>query len=371
MSGPADRSSEMRARVLRPLIEREWLPVLASLPLAIASFEGAAQIVAIVARAMVPRVGDAIAIDRLDGSEIRREHALEKTGHAPIDRVSAAMERALCSGRHELEDDTMIIAVPSAGVPRAIALRSSTVFTEGDLAHANVLAQWLAYSLSLLSADAEPAIDAMRAAAVHDLLNPLTIISVNAKGLRSVRDQEVVDARLALIERSARRMHDIAVDFLDDVRRATDRVSLDLAWCYVGELFSEAVECLRDAARVRQIGIMVSDCEGVVLCDRARIVQVLVNLLDNAVKYTERGGLISVDATREGGRTRVSVSDNGRGIAPAHLSRLFQRYWRSSSGTGIGLATARAFTAAHDSELQVTSVLGGGTTFWFDLHSAE
>ncbi len=359
----------MRARALPRVVKcHDWHSAMAAMPLAIASFDSAPYILATVARVMVPAVADAVFIDRLERGEIRREHAYTEEPDSVVDDDPAAIEAVLRSGEHYLSGHTLIVAIPSAGTPRAMTLVSASPFEPRDILQANVLSQWLALALSTLVRDVVGSVNAVHAAVVHDLMNPLTVITVNAHRIRTSHGEDL-DHRLALIERAARRVHDLSVDLLDDVRRSTDRVSLDLGWTYVSELIGEATEAVRDAAIAKDIGLIADEHDGVVLCDRKRMVQVLVNLLDNAVKFTDRGGLISVETARIGERIRITVADSGRGIAPGDLPRIFDRYWRSSGGTGIGLATARSLLAAHDSELRVTSVLGCGTTFWFDLHT--
>lgn len=360
----------VRARALPRVVKcHEWHAALAAMPLAIAAFDSAPYILATVARVMVPAVADAVFIDRLERGEVRREHAYTEQLDAEIEDDAAAIEAVLRSGEHHLSGNTLVVAIPSAGTPRAMTLVSSVPFGPGDLAQANVLSQWLALALSTLVRDVAGSVDAVHAAVVHDLMNPLTVITVNAHRIRTSHGEDL-DHRLALIERAARRVHDLSTDLLDDVRRSTDRVALDLGWTYVTDLIGEATEAVRDAAIVKDIGLIADEHDGLVLCDRARLVQVLVNLLDNAVKFTDPGGLISVETARIGERVRITIADSGRGIAPQDLPRIFDRYWRSAGGTGIGLATARSLLAAHDSELHVTSVLGCGTTFWFDLHAA-
>ena len=325
--------------------------------------------------ALVPTLCDGVLVQRLDGDRLRREHLHHRSREGAASLATTHGDQAwvhILRGDHAEAPDpfTLVVPVPSAKTPRVITLVSAYPFTEEDLAHVEVLAQWLALALSVMWQEPAVPVDESVAAAVHDLMNPLTVIRINATAIR--RDGADLDSHLALIERCAQRMQHIAVDMLDDVRRATDRVSLELSWIYVSDLFDEAAASVADAARSRGIQLTVGDSDRVVLCDRFRILQVLVNLLDNAIKYTPRDGHVSVTATRrDGGRTRITIADDGRGISQEDLPRLFDRYWRNSAGNGIGLATAQALAAAHETELKVTTVLGGGTTFWFDLHSAE
>ncbi len=111
-----------------------------------------------------------------------------------------------------------------------------------------------------------------------------------------------------------------------------------------------------------------------VLADRERLHQVLFNLVDNAIRFTPDGGSVTVRARADGGAVVVSVVDTGTGIAPEHLPRLFERFYRVDhgrarldGGTGIGLAIARSAVEAHGGTISATSEPGLGSTFTFDL----
>ena len=115
-----------------------------------------------------------------------------------------------------------------------------------------------------------------------------------------------------------------------------------------------------------------------VRADRERVHQVLFNLVDNAVRFTPDGGSVTVRAVAERGSLQVSVADTGWGIAPEHLPRLFERFYRvdhargrEEGGTGIGLAIARSAVEAHGGTISATSEPGRGTVFRFDLPIAD
>jgi len=119
------------------------------------------------------------------------------------------------------------------------------------------------------------------------------------------------------------------------------------------------------------------ECEAsalLVLGDSDRLVQVLVNLLSNAVKFSPRGGVVRVEARKEGATAEVRVQDQGRGIPGSHHEAIFQRFQqveaadsRQKSGTGLGLAIARAIVDQHGGSIGVESTVGKGSTFWFRI----
>lgn len=108
--------------------------------------------------------------------------------------------------------------------------------------------------------------------------------------------------------------------------------------------------------------------------DAERVHQVLYNLVDNAVRYSTSGGEVTVAAHRHNGSVEISVADTGTGIAPEHLPRLFERFYRADAarsrgvgGTGIGLAIARSVVEAHGGHIRAESEPGKGSVFTFDL----
>ncbi len=109
-----------------------------------------------------------------------------------------------------------------------------------------------------------------------------------------------------------------------------------------------------------------------VSADEARIEQVLVNLIHNAIKFTLPGGRINISAKADGDKLIVSVSDTGVGISEDDLPRVFERFYkadraRAGGGTGLGLAIAKHVVEAHGGRIRVESVEGRGATFSFTL----
>ena len=113
--------------------------------------------------------------------------------------------------------------------------------------------------------------------------------------------------------------------------------------------------------------------------DARRLEQMLTNLCDNAVKFNAEGGTVRLGYERAGVRDRITVSDTGEGIAPEHIHRIFERFYRvdrarsrALGGTGLGLAIVKHLSRAHGGEATVQSIPGEGSTFTIELpHSEE
>ncbi|KAB2926103.1 MAG: two-component sensor histidine kinase [Bacteroidetes bacterium] len=112
--------------------------------------------------------------------------------------------------------------------------------------------------------------------------------------------------------------------------------------------------------------------------DKERLRHVMVNLINNAAKYTEKGGTVTVRFLPKKDRVEVSVEDTGIGIAPQHLPRIFERFYRVDrdrsrdvGGTGLGLAIVKHIVEAHDAEIRVKSEIGAGSTFTFWVNTTD
>ena len=119
---------------------------------------------------------------------------------------------------------------------------------------------------------------------------------------------------------------------------------------------------------------MVGAGPGRALCDADRVVQALVNLVGNALKFTPPGGVVRINATPDDHEVRFAISDEGRGIPPDELEAIFERFHQVSSadarekgGTGLGLTITKSIVERHGGHIWVESEIGVGSTFWFTL----
>jgi signal transduction histidine kinase len=212
----------------------------------------------------------------------------------------------------------------------------------------------------------------------HELKTPISALRAHLENLLDGverPDPETLQVMLAQSERLGR-----LVDQLLDLSRLEsgdvplEREPVELA-PLVSRVLSE-IEVARPDRHVDLRGRVPPDLPPV-LADRERVHQVLFNLLDNAVRFTPSGGRVTVTASRHDGSVDVEVSDTGPGIAPEHLPRLFERFYRvdearsrDDGGTGIGLAIARSVVEAHGGRIWAESRPGQGATFTFELPAA-
>jgi len=146
----------------------------------------------------------------------------------------------------------------------------------------------------------------------------------------------------------------------------------------VAALVRSAVRTFESMAEPRGITLDWTAVEHLppVLVDRDRIVQVLVNLLENALAVTPEGGRIWIEAVMDEGQAEISVHDTGPGIPPGDEERIFQRFWRGEAasakgGSGLGLAIARGIVEGHGGRIRVDGETERGATFRFTLPLAE
>jgi len=206
----------------------------------------------------------------------------------------------------------------------------------------------------------------------HELRSPLTAIRGALRLLeKHVPDDDARTRQLtAMASRGCDRLLRIVDDLLD-VERAKGGVAiLDRRVSGMQALLDDARDAVRVAADDAAVSIVVSPTSLVVDADADRLMQVLVNLVGNAVKFTPAGGTITLSASRTGLTTTILVSDTGRGIPADKLEAIFARFQQvmpedasEKHGAGLGLAITRAIVAQHGGEIWAENNPGGGSTF--------
>lgn len=211
--------------------------------------------------------------------------------------------------------------------------------------------------------------------ASHELRTPLTSIVGYARMLKSwgLEDWEAGREGVDAILEESGRMRALVEDLLAVARGDDEGIPLQLADGDLGAVAAEAVGAARAAAGGKVVIQHVPPKEPVeAFFDEARIRRTVDILLDNAVKYTPQGGVVTVGVGREDGLLRLRVSDTGTGIPAEDLPRVFERFYRadparSEGGSGLGLSIARQIARAHGGEIEAASRPGRGSTFILSL----
>jgi two-component system phosphate regulon sensor histidine kinase PhoR len=207
----------------------------------------------------------------------------------------------------------------------------------------------------------------------HELRTPLTSILASAETLESAETNLDSNQRfLSIIHKNAARMQRLINDLLE--LSAIENVTVDVEPVPLYPLVDDVVNSLSVAAAERKITVANEVAkDAVVSADPHRLVQMLTNLIDNGIKFNQEGGNVTIDY-ESGTCDAIRVTDNGEGIPPQHLDRLFERFYRvdrarsrNLGGTGLGLAIVKHLAKAHEGDVSVTSRLGEGSQFTIEL----
>jgi two-component system, OmpR family, phosphate regulon sensor histidine kinase PhoR len=215
----------------------------------------------------------------------------------------------------------------------------------------------------------------------HELRTPLAAIRAFVETLDAGAIDEPEHNRrfLSIIDRNAARMHSLIDDILELSAIEAGTVAVEPRAVPLRALVQEVFSTLAARAAARGLALANDVPAGVtVRADPRRLEQMLTNLVDNAVKFSREGGEVRARYERAAGRDRVSVADTGEGIAPEHLPRIFERFYRVDrarsrelGGTGLGLAIVKHLARAHGGEAAVTSSAGRGSVFTVELPRQE
>ena len=255
-------------------------------------------------------------------------------------------------------------------------------FDEVDEAILTQLAQLAAVALEnarlfRAAQDATRARDDLVAIVSHDLRNPVHTISMAASFLLEIapaNDRRIQARRqLEVIQRSASRANRLIQDLLDVAKIQAGGLAVDPIPVDVKSLMNEAAESATPLASAAHLTVACAppDKPISVATDRERVLQVFANLIGNAIKFTPKGGQISILACHENDVVRFTIADTGPGIPPEHLDHVFDRYWQAKStaklGAGLGLSIAKGIVEAHGGRIWVESPPGSGAQFNFTL----
>jgi two-component system phosphate regulon sensor histidine kinase PhoR len=210
----------------------------------------------------------------------------------------------------------------------------------------------------------------------HELRTPLAALKALTETLQESALDDPPAARrfLQKMETEVDSLSLMVTELLELSRIESGRVPLKMMSVSPAKLIEQSVDRLRLQAERAGLNLVI-DCPPDlpdVLADPARLEQVIVNLLHNAIKFTESGGEVRIRGEHQADKILFSVQDNGIGIPREDLSRIFERFYkadraRSSGGTGLGLAIARHTVEAHAGSIWATSIEGQGSTFYFTI----
>ena len=377
-----------------------------------------------VARVAVPALADLCTIHVVEGGAIERAVVVladpdqaelaDRLGRTPAGPGwQSAEARAIASGEPMLLED---VPVPVAGgwapdtsgpdLASATGVRSMIVvpliardtrlgaltlasigsgrrYGPADLELARDLASRIVQAMdnARLYAESRRAVasrDAVLAVVSHDLRGQLTGVTLSTSLLAELISQREPGAALtkplAFIDRSTQRMSRLIQDLLDVSSIESGTFSTVQRRQPVGPLIEDAVDALRPQAVARSLGLALDLPAGdrfAIEADRDRVLQVLDNLIGNAIKFSAPGGTVTLRVEPRGDELWFVVADTGPGIAPDDLPHVFDRFWQvrqtAHLGTGLGLAIAKGVVEAHGGRIGADSELGAGSRFWFTL----
>ena len=211
------------------------------------------------------------------------------------------------------------------------------------------------------------------ASVTHEIKTPLTAILGFIETLQegAIEDRETARKFLEVIGRQAKRLNRLIDDLLVISNIELGEMKFYIEVLSIGEPLNTALSIIEIKAREKEIDISKDLPENLPLIrgDRDRLVQIFLNILDNAVKFNPRGGKIDIKAAERGGEVEVRISDSGPGIPQSEIPRIGERFYRIDKtrsrelgGTGLGLSIVKHLLIAHEGRMEIESQLGHGTT---------
>jgi signal transduction histidine kinase len=211
----------------------------------------------------------------------------------------------------------------------------------------------------------------------HELRTPLaSVLGFTSLLLKRDFDPPTRRHYLGIVDAQARRLAALLEDFLDVQRMEQTGIELLEQKVDLARLLDEQAQLYAKQSPSHQVHVELAERPLAVRGDANRLAQVVGNLLSNAIKYSDEGSVVALAAERHGDDVRMTVRDEGRGIAPDQQERIFTKFFRGDAGatgitgTGLGLAVSREIVEAHGGRIGFDSASGAGSTFWVELPGA-
>jgi PAS domain S-box-containing protein len=212
----------------------------------------------------------------------------------------------------------------------------------------------------------------------HDLRSPLTSIRLSGELMKLKFDEQLTDEWRRLLhvqDMNCMRLLGLINDLLDLEKLEAGMMTLDLSPVFVQDIFEKAEASVNSLAATKDIKIVWKPNDLEVIADADRLVQVLVNLLSNSIKFSDQGKSIELYAVKKENYVEISVQDHGRGVPDEKIATIFDRFTqvkkedgtKKGGGTGLGLAICKSIVESHKGEIGVESEKDKGSRFWFRI----
>lgn len=210
--------------------------------------------------------------------------------------------------------------------------------------------------------------------ASHELRTPLTALKTEIEVALRDKKLNLTDAKI-LLKSNLEEVDNLQVlteSLIELVQYQKSKGPVEFEYISLNALITQAVKKVTPLAKKKQVGIRVKDHNGKILGDPRRLVELLVILLDNAIKYNRPSGTIKVSTVRTDHHVEILIQDNGVGIDAGTIPHIFNRFYRADSsrtkgGYGLGLSIAKKIVELHKGSITVESKIGKGTTFTIHL----
>jgi len=215
----------------------------------------------------------------------------------------------------------------------------------------------------------------------HELRTPITNIKGYAETILegALEDKENIKEFINIIYQESNRMANLIDDLLDLSKIESGKIKMNFSALEIKPIIERCLAVLEKPIKEKNLSVSFNIPKSLskVMADEIRLTQVLLNLLDNAVKYTNEGGKITIDVFEKDDFVQVDITDTGIGIPEEDLPRIFERFYRVDKarsrqlgGTGLGLSIVKHIVLAHGGKVWVKSKLGSGSTFSFTIPRA-